>query len=103
MRAGRGIRTAAVLTVGLVGLAVIAPGIASAATTPSALVCEAGQMPDPTGTSCVSASGSESGSGGSPTGGSTTTGSSTQESTTTAPSTSGQSTTTGGGSGSSGS
>jgi excalibur calcium-binding domain-containing protein len=34
MRAGRGIRAAAVLTVGLVGLAVIAPGIASGATMP---------------------------------------------------------------------
>jgi hypothetical protein len=41
MRADRGIRAAAVLTVGLVGLAVIAPGIASAQTT---ITCGTGQV-----------------------------------------------------------
>ena len=56
MRAGRGIRVAAVLTVGLVGLAVVAPGIASAGTTTPAITCETGQVKDASGT-CVPASG----------------------------------------------
>ena len=56
MRAGRGIRAAAVLTVGLVGLAVIAPGIASAATTTPAITCEAGEVQDASGV-CEPASG----------------------------------------------
>jgi hypothetical protein len=85
MRAGRGIRAAAVLTVGLVGLAVIAPGIASAeTTTPSPPTCESGQVLDTAGTSCVPAAGTtpDVSTPGSTTTGSASDGSTTQTSTT---------------------
>jgi hypothetical protein len=57
MRAGRGIRTAAVLMTGLVGAAVLAPGMAFAAdTTPPAIECTGGQVLNAAGTACESAS-----------------------------------------------
>lgn len=54
MRAGRGIRTAAVLMTGLVGAAVLAPGMAFAAdTTPTpALECTGTSVPNAAGTAC---------------------------------------------------
>jgi hypothetical protein len=68
MRAGRGIRAAAVLTMGLMGLAVVAPGIAFAGTTTPAITCETGQVqsasgvcvPDTAGSATVPHSGAPS-------------------------------------------
>jgi Excalibur calcium-binding domain len=90
MRAGRGIRVAAVLTVGLVGLAVVAPGIASAETTTPAVTCGTGQVLAVTG-ACVPA-----------TAGSTTTPGSATAPAVPVPSAPDQATTTGGATGSSG-
>jgi hypothetical protein len=64
MRAGRGIRTAAVLMAGLVGAAVLAPGMAFAADTPTASpTCSGSQVLNAAGTACETPSSSSSSSG----------------------------------------
>ncbi|WP_433801406.1 hypothetical protein [Actinomycetospora sp. CA-084318] len=56
MRVGRGTRAAAVLMAGLVGAAVIAPGVALAQEPTVPLVCAAGTAPSEDGTSCEAVS-----------------------------------------------